>query len=575
MQVPSLEPEEDLVVRPADDRRRADASRLLLRLPARVVSRRQPAAARSVVRRGRRARPAALRLQRRAGMSALTGRRRAGLLIPLFSCPSTASWGIGDIGDRRADRPRGWRRPASACCSCCRSTRWRRASSRRIRRSARWRSIRSSSACRACPSSRRSAARPRCRRRSRRARRRFAARRASTTRTVRRLKHAALRAAFERFLEAEWRRDTRARARRCAAFVSEQAWWIEDYALFRAHPRARGRAAVDRVARARCSAASRRRSIARAASSRDEVLFYQYLQWLADTQWQRARERTHGVAAVRRSAVHGRRRQRRRLGAAGPVPSRRVGRRAARRVQRDRPGLGHAALSTGTSWPPRTSAGCASARAAAPISSTATASITSSASTAPTAGRSDGGEPFFTPADEPAQLALGERLLELFRGAGAEIIAEDLGTVPDFVRASLARLGVPGFRVFRWERHWHTTGQPFRDPSEYPPRLGRRVRHARHRAAGVWWEQAPRGRAAEGRAICRSSSGSPAAPISSTRRSSRSVRDVAARGAVRVGLGPAARCRCRTSSAGAIASTSRRPSPTTTGRSACRGRSTR
>src|SRR4029450_3816100 len=32
-------------------------------------------------------------------MSALTGRRRSGLLIPLFSCPSTESWGIGDIGD--------------------------------------------------------------------------------------------------------------------------------------------------------------------------------------------------------------------------------------------------------------------------------------------------------------------------------------------------------------------------------------------------------------------------------------------------------------------------------------------
>src|SRR5881227_2608846 len=25
--------------------------------------------------------------------------RRAGLLIPLFSCPSEASWGIGEIGD--------------------------------------------------------------------------------------------------------------------------------------------------------------------------------------------------------------------------------------------------------------------------------------------------------------------------------------------------------------------------------------------------------------------------------------------------------------------------------------------
>src|ERR1700704_2864934 len=32
-------------------------------------------------------------------MSASTARRRAGLLIPLFSCPSTDSWGIGDIGD--------------------------------------------------------------------------------------------------------------------------------------------------------------------------------------------------------------------------------------------------------------------------------------------------------------------------------------------------------------------------------------------------------------------------------------------------------------------------------------------
>src|SRR5919204_3902462 len=28
-----------------------------------------------------------------------TGGRRAGLLIPLFSFPSTSSWGIGDIGD--------------------------------------------------------------------------------------------------------------------------------------------------------------------------------------------------------------------------------------------------------------------------------------------------------------------------------------------------------------------------------------------------------------------------------------------------------------------------------------------
>ena len=36
---------------------------------------------------------------RRMTPGSSTGRRRAGLLIPLFSCPSTASWGIGDIGD--------------------------------------------------------------------------------------------------------------------------------------------------------------------------------------------------------------------------------------------------------------------------------------------------------------------------------------------------------------------------------------------------------------------------------------------------------------------------------------------
>jgi len=103
----------------------------------------------------------------------------------------------------------------------------------------------------------------------------------------------------------------------------------------------------------------------------------------------------------------------------------------------------------------------------------------------------DGGEGFFTPPDEPSQLALGERLLEIFLGAGAEIIAEDLGIVPDFVRASLTRLGVPGYRVLRWERHWHANGQPFRDPSEYP--------HVSVAASGthdteplaVWWDEAP------------------------------------------------------------------------------------
>jgi 4-alpha-glucanotransferase len=56
----------------------------------------------------------------------------------------------------------------------------------------------------------------------------------------------------------------------------------------------------------------------------------------------------------------------------------------------------------------------------------------------------------------------------VFRASGAEIVAEDLGTVPDFVRASQARLGVPGCKVMRWERQWQAPGQPFTDPRDYP-----------------------------------------------------------------------------------------------------------
>ncbi|MBI4485643.1 MAG: 4-alpha-glucanotransferase, partial [Acidobacteria bacterium] len=103
----------------------------------------------------------------------------------------------------------------------------------------------------------------------------------------------------------------------------------------------------------------------------------------------------------------------------------------------------------------------------------------------------DGAEPFFVPADEASQLALGERLMGIFKEARAEIIAEDLGTVPDFVRASIARLNIPGFRVFRWERHWHREGQPFRDPAEYPAASVATSGTHDTEPLVVWWENAP------------------------------------------------------------------------------------
>jgi 4-alpha-glucanotransferase len=80
-------------------------------------------------------------------------------------------------------------------------------------------------------------------------------------------------------------------------------------------------------------------------------------------------------------------------------------------------------------------------------------------------------------------------VLAILREPGAEVVAEDLGTVPDFVRASLARLEVPGFRVFRWERRWHTVGQPYRDPSEYPPASVAASGTHDTEALVVWWEK--------------------------------------------------------------------------------------
>jgi 4-alpha-glucanotransferase len=102
-----------------------------------------------------------------------------------------------------------------------------------------------------------------------------------------------------------------------------------------------------------------------------------------------------------------------------------------------------------------------------------------------------GGEPSFTPADQAQQLALGERVLAIFREPGSEIIAEDLGIVPDFVRESLDRQDIPGFRVFRWERRWREDGHPFKDPTTYPRvSVATSGTHDTEPMA-VWWRDAP------------------------------------------------------------------------------------
>ena len=77
--------------------------------------------------------------------------------------------------------------------------------------------------------------------------------------------------------------------------------------------------------------------------------------------------------------------------------------------------------------------------------------------------------PVLRSVEEREQVARGEELLRLFKNAGAELIAEDLGTVPPFVRKSITALGIPGFKVLQWERHWDQTGEPLIDPRTFPP----------------------------------------------------------------------------------------------------------
>jgi 4-alpha-glucanotransferase len=409
------------------------------------------------------------------------GRRRAGVVIPLFSCPGTTSWGIGDIGDLAA------------------TTAWLSAAGQRALQLL---PINEMAPSEHSPYSAISAMAidplfislsavadfPGEESLSSDDRALLARVRRSPTidyANVRPLKYKALRAAFDRFAEADWQRGTE-RSRAFTEFLAGQAWWIDDYATFRAiHAREGERpwtAWPEPLQRREPAAMSEaRRGLAR------EMLFYQYLQWLAHTQWRLAREQAHGVALF------------------GDVPFMVDGDSADVWARQDQfrldatVGAPPDAFSvSGQDWGmpvyrwsalARDDFGWLRARARRSAELYDGFRIDHLVGFYRTYGRPrDGAEPFFTPAGEADQLALGERVLSVFREPGADVIAEDLGIVPDFIRASLNRLGLPGFRVLRWERLWHAEGQPFRDPAEYPAvSVAASGTHDTETLA-VWWE---------------------------------------------------------------------------------------
>ena len=91
----------------------------------------------------------------------------------------------------------------------------------------------------------------------------------------------------------------------------------------------------------------------------------------------------------------------------------------------------------------------------------------------------------FVPENEEQWKRYGERHFRLL-SHNAGIVAEDLGVIPPFVRTILKDLGLPGYRVMRWERDDNV----YRDPHGFPPvSLATTGTHDTEPVAD-WWEAA-------------------------------------------------------------------------------------
>ena len=413
--------------------------------------------------------------------------RRAGLLVPLFSIPSSRSWGIGEIGDIAAmtrwletagvrllqllptnEMPPLETSPYSALSAMAIDPQFisvehledfaALGGEQRLEPDLRARL----ESVRATPS--------------------------VDYVNVRELKQIALRRSFARFRDTEWNGDTR-RAAALRGYIDDQAWWLDEYALFRAlHARHDEGAWFDWPeplrGREPAALAQARTEVA------DEILYRQYLQWVAGDQWAAARKACGDVALFGDlqfmvsgdSADVWARQDEFRLDASVGAPP-------------------DAFSKTGQDWGlpvyrwdllADRDFGWLRQRARRNAELFDGYRVDHLVGFYRTYFRPhDGSGAQFTPPHQPAQTQLGERVLQALLEPGAEIVAENLGLVPDFVRESLDRLSIPGYKVLRWERQWDAEGQPFTDPVDYPPLAVATSGTHDTEPMAVWWEGAP------------------------------------------------------------------------------------
>ncbi len=304
--------------------------------------------------------------------------------------------------------------------------------------------------------------------------------------TVRPLKRRVLRAAFERFLATEWAQQT-SRARELKAFAERHADWLSDYALYRALKSRFGGTWwpvwPEGVKRRDPQVLSRH-----ARELETMVLEQVYLQWLASQQWAAMRREVNGMGVQLMGD----------LPFVVGVDSGDVWSRARDfLVDADLGAPPDAFSPEGQQWglPPydldemdRSDLAWLRERA------TEMGRLYDAFRVDHLVGYyrmwvKPKGEPArFIPAEHAQQVARGDKLVSALisaaASAGARVVAEDLGVIPDFVRASLAKHQLPGYRVLFWERD----GDVFRDPARWPAvSLATSGTHDTDPLA-IWWE---------------------------------------------------------------------------------------
>jgi glycogen operon protein len=278
---------------------------------------------------------------------------------------------------------------------------------------------------------------------------------------VRAVKREAFTLAFERFLNEEWKKKT-GRAAELAAFMRDHRAWLDDYALFSVLHDEHAKSWLDWPAALRDRDPG---AIAQARERhRDALLRAKWLQWQLDLQWRRARREASALG----------------VDLMGDLPFM-VGMDSAdvwanRRLFRTDLHVGTPPdefSEAGQDWGlplydwrvlEETDFAWIKARAMRAGALFGLYRIDHAIGFYRTYFRSaDGKTCGFTPPDEAAQLALGERLMRVMT-RWADVVAEDLGTVPPFLRPSLEKLGVAGYRVLRWEKD----GDVYRNPAAWP-----------------------------------------------------------------------------------------------------------